>query len=175
MHLRYTLSLNDMLTFQAYCDKHIPQAKNGRFILRVGFPLIAIAFSLILTVNNPGLFTIAMFIIVIALLFGSFFPLFSKYFIVRRFRKTHQGDSSEEFTFTVDEKGIASGSSKGKTDLYWNTIRDVVETDTLFLFFYTPLCAVIVPRSALEDHRSTDEFIQLVQQYHAHPITQVSR
>ena len=71
----------------------------------------------------------------IALLFGLFFPLLSRYIAVGRFRKTHHGDTSEEFTFTVDEKGISSGSSKGKTELFWSAINDVVATDTLILFF----------------------------------------
>jgi len=135
MHLRYMLSLNDMLAFQSYCNKYIPQAKKARFSSRVVFPLIAIAFSLIITVNNPGFFTAAIFIMAIALLFGLFFPLLSRYIAVGRFRKTHHGDTSEEFTFTVDEKGISSGSSKGKTELFWSAINDVVATDTLILFF----------------------------------------
>ncbi len=175
MDVRYTLSLNDMLAFQSYCNKYIPQAKNARFIARVGFPLIAIAFSLIITVNNPGFFVMGMFIICLALLFGLFFPLFSKYVFVRRFRKAHQGNTSEEFTFSLDENGISSGSSKGKTDSFWNTIKDVVVTDTLILFFYTPICAIVVPKSSIGNKQDYDSFAQLVQQYHTCPITQVPK
>jgi hypothetical protein len=175
MNVRYTLSLYDMLAFQSYYNEHLTQAKNARFSARVGFPLIATAFSLLLAVNNPSFFTTTMFIIVLSLLFGFFFPLLSKYVSSQRFRKTHQGNTSEEFTFNLDEKGISSGSSKGKIDLFWNTIKDVVTTDTLVLFFYTPACAIIVPKSAIGDKPNYDNFIHLVQQYHTRPITQAPK
>ena len=131
--------------------------KQRRHVLsRVGFPLIVIAFSLIITVNNPRFFGMGMSIICIALLFGLFFPLFGKNGFARRFQKAHQGDTTEEFTFSIDEKGISSGSSKGKTDLFWNTIKDVVATNTLIFFFYTPICAIVVPKSAIGNKQDYD-------------------
>jgi hypothetical protein len=124
-------------------------------------------------VNNPAFFVAGLFIIGLAFLFALFFPLLSNYLFIRRFQKAHQGNTSEEFTFTLDEQGISSGSSKGKTDLFWNTIKDVVVTDTLILFFYTPICAIVIPKSAIRNREAYDHFAQLIQHYHTQPIMQV--
>src|SRR5262249_40495355 len=173
MNIRYTLSLNDMLAFQSYCNAHIPQAKQAQFRTRIIFPLIAVAFSLILTVNNPQFFVTGLCIIGLAFLFALLFPLLSTYLFIRHFQKAHRGNTSEEFTFNLDEQGISSGSSKGKTDIFWNTVKNIVVTDTLILFFYTPICAIVVPKSAIGNQEAYDNFAQLVQRYHRQPNMQV--
>jgi hypothetical protein len=166
MNLTYALTLEDMLAFQNYCGKHISEAKKGRFNLRVLPSFIVIAFVTMMTVNNGNFISIAAFIVFIAVLYITFFPIIYQYMITSNFKKQYKDGISENLSFTADEKGISVSSGKGKTELFWNAIRNIVTTDDLVLFFYTPVCAIILPKKAFENENHYSEFAQHIQQYH---------
>ncbi|SRR6266540_3273544 len=171
MNLTYALTLDDMLAFQNYCGKHIPQVKKGRFNLRVLPSFIVIAFVTMMTIENEHFIGTAAFLIVVALLYMFFFPILYRYLIIHNFKKQQKDGIPESVSFTADEKGISVGSNKGKTELFWNAVRSIVTTDDLMLFFYTPVCAIILPKRAFENESQYSAFAQHVQQwYHATPV-----
>jgi predicted MFS family arabinose efflux permease len=106
MNLTYSLRIEDMVAFQNYCGKHIPEAKRGRFYLRVVPALIVIAFVTMMTVNDNNFITVAAIITRIALLYMIFFPVIYRYLIEKNFNKQHKGNISESLNVIANETGI---------------------------------------------------------------------
>jgi hypothetical protein len=77
---------------------------------------------------------------------------------VRRHTKNHGGLQ----WLSVDSKGVSGGCDRCNHEMAWGAFRKAVETKRLYLLYYSPSCAVYLPKKAFENADQENEFRALV-------------
>lgn len=77
-------------------------------------------------------------------------------------------------TLEVTEDGITEQNNGGETQVKWETVGDLVETDQHLFIYFNGLQAFIIPKQSFPDEESKRQFIETFRKWKQNPAS-VSR
>jgi hypothetical protein len=159
MSVNFQLNFWDILNFNFYL---LPRAKTYRFLLV--FAAIALGYSGFLTASVPDLSSplarvIAFLIpfvggfIVIALLLILYF--LAAYFLTPK-------DRIKNCKLTTTPEGIQLETSVSRSELKWQGVQKIRQTDRAIYLFISDTSAVVIPHRSFTERWQIEEFYNLV-------------
>lgn len=168
MTIEFTLSLEDIMTFQKYHLKNKSAAYKKRKM--IFYPMLPFLLLILMIVNEGFGSTTIIINLIASVLWVLFFPvLFFRITLLkvkRRLRKLENKGELEvvkpsKMKFT--EKGIELERKHFHSDFDWNFIKELEETNNFFYLYIQTSAAVILPKEISfneEENSSYQEFVR---------------
>jgi len=167
MEIHYTITTEDFLDFNRYCYKHVPLAKKHYLDRRFGRPLALVMLVVLIALFTAARygFEIVLVLFPLAVIYIICYPLLNTVLLRRMFNRRFQQGFPAEYTVSIDEKGVRSHSTKGSTEIYWETVKSIIVTDRLILFFYDLASAIILTKRGFANDAECTMFLERAHHY----------
>jgi len=161
MKLRYTVSLEDVLTFNQYFYRHSATIRRSKLILFLGIPLILMALGTYHGIRAHSWSPPITMMIICPLFVG-----FMRWSFDRNIKKTTQRIFQErpakgligEHVLTIDDTGVTESTAFGEQLTRWEGVERIETTDTHAFIFVGAIMAHVVPRATVAEG-NFEEFI----------------
>ncbi|QHZ53651.1 YcxB family protein [Paenibacillus larvae] len=174
MKIQCETTADDFITFNMYHMKHAKSVQRSLLIQRFIIPFIYIMIPFILSYMNQEWAT-PFFVIFIglAIVWAVFYPKFFESMARRSVTKYVSGANVQHLfgkqTLEVTEDGITEQNNGGETQVKWETVGDLVETDQHLFIYFNGLQAFIIPKQSFPDEESKRQFIETFRKWKQNP------
>ncbi len=154
MNISYQLSNSDFLEYQLYTSSKSELHKKRRFRSRIIIPIIYLLFGLYLANKNDDN-GIAIVLAGIAILWFTFYPIYSKWRYKRHFQKhveeNYKNRINKPVEICFDENSVNVKDFTSESKINGTELKEIVETKKHFFIKLTTDLSLIVPKYSIEN------------------------
>lgn len=124
--------------------------------------LLTVAFSLTITVFIKN---IMIFMVLLCVLYPIVSALVRHFILKRADRRFFAFGASSELSLDISDTGIVQTSNSGETELLWNDVFKVGESESAYYVFLTKRKAFYFPKRSFADSECEQSFISILKKH----------
>ncbi|QNK78200.1 YcxB family protein [Winogradskyella sp. PAMC22761] len=154
MNINYQLTNSDFLEYQLYTSSKSELHKKRRFRSRIIVPIIYLLFGLYSAITNENI-GLGIVFVVIAILWFSLYPKYSKWKYGRHFKKhveeNYKNRINKLVEIDLNENSVNVKDFTSESKINGNELKELIETKDHFFIKLTTDLSLIIPKHSIEN------------------------
>jgi hypothetical protein len=168
--IEYEVVPEDIIAFNIYCNRNLPQFRRMNTIIRLFWIAVAlIAFLLVFIAQSRGAVGACVAVELVAVASLAISVIAPDRMIVKTAKKQLAADRYKKnlgkHTLSIDEEAYKVTSEFDEIRRFWYATEYIATSEQYAYIFVDANCAEIIPRRAISDEKNWQAFLQEAMQY----------